>query len=234
MPNSSKKLEVLRHAIQAKSASFFETSVRHIFLMGTELSNEEAHALLRLCPRIVSLAIPTPFAKPALLPILQGMTRVRKWSGNLEALFGTYAALDLGHAFFRALTHVDIYDDDIENEEMEKLCPGIAALPALTHLCLSQNVSAVVLQRLLEQCMHLQVLVNLWEDAYEDRAREIASSPPVADPRYMVSVYVSHEYLSDWEVGVHGGIDFWAAADVFVARKRRGEIEGTSSIFLFA
>jgi len=27
----------------------------------------------------------------------------------------------------------------------------------------------------------------------------------------------------DWEVGAKGGVDFWAAADAFVAQKRRGE-----------
>ncbi|KAJ7088695.1 hypothetical protein C8R44DRAFT_892752 [Mycena epipterygia] len=217
--------DAVRRAMEAKSASFFEESVRHLLLAPIpNWSDEDVCTLLRLCPRLVSFAISKGcFSRPPSLSILQGMHEVRNWSGSLEDLFGSHTTIDLGHPFFRTVTHMDIFevvhDDDI------RICPGLAALPALTHLCLNGGTGAGAVRRVLEQCMHLRVLVNMWHKSDNEGAYEIASNPPVTDVRFVVSMF--SDYWKDWEVGARGGIDFWAAADMFVARKRRGEIELT-------
>ncbi len=39
-----------------------------------------------------------------------------------------------------------------------------------------------------------------------------------------VATYV--DYYNDWETGARGGEDIWVRAEEFIARKRRGEVEG--------
>jgi hypothetical protein len=38
----------------------------------------------------------------------------------------------------------------------------------------------------------------------------------------------SEDHAGDWEIGVLGGMDFWARVDAFAAKRRRGEIEPSS------
>jgi hypothetical protein len=115
---------------------------------------------------------------------------------------------------------MDIFDR-MENDGA-RICRGLAELPAFTHLCLN-DVEVDVLGGL-EQCARLQLLASAW-----DRASEIPDGIPVTDPRFVVTAV--GDYWSDWEVGARGGTDFWAAADVFVSRKCRGEIEGKLSCY---
>ncbi|KAJ7705484.1 hypothetical protein B0H17DRAFT_1193157 [Mycena rosella] len=164
-----------------------------------------------------------------MLPILQKMTQARKWAGHLDKLFGTPAAIDLTHPFFRAITHLDIFETVTDND---MAYVSLAAMSALTHLCLNGQVGEAFSRRVLDDCAHLQVLINMWEeetDAY--LPRDIAADSPVSDKRFVVCLYYA-DYLKDWEVGARGGLDFWVAADDFVERKRRGEIEGALPFFV--
>ncbi|KAJ7489305.1 hypothetical protein FB451DRAFT_686637 [Mycena latifolia] len=209
--------------MRAKPASFFRDSVRHIFLNSSAWSVDEVYALLRLCPRLESFYTTGEFSTPAMLPVLRGMLQMSKWGGPLEQLFGTYSAIDLSQSFFRNITHMDLFD--VAHNGDVRISSGLAALPALTHLCLNNNVGVDFLRRVLEDCTRLQILVHLWNPYYSEPAREIATNPPVSDVRFVVGVFLN--YWDDWEVGARGGTDFWVAADAFVARKRRGEIEAS-------
>ncbi|KAJ7100695.1 hypothetical protein B0H15DRAFT_943991 [Mycena belliarum] len=215
--------EAVRQAMRAKPASFFRDSVRHLFLNPALWSADEVHALLRLCPRLESLYTLGEFSTPALLPALQGLPHLRRWGGPLDGLFGTHAAIDLAQPFFRRITHLDLFDA-AHNGDV-RLAAGLAALPALTHLCLNNTVGAGFVRQVLADCARLRVLVHLWNPFLSGSAREIAANPPVPDARFVVGVFVN--YWDDWEVGAHGGTDFWAAADAFVAQKRVGAIEAS-------
>ncbi|KAJ6598415.1 hypothetical protein DFH09DRAFT_1131724 [Mycena vulgaris] len=223
--------KAVQRAMRVKPPSFFRDHVRHLLLSPSRsLSDEELHEILRLCPRIVSLCLGHMMSKPALLPILEAMSEVRRWSGSLDGLFGTGRAVidhPLGNPFFRTVTHMDIFDA-VDNSDLD----GLAAMPALTHLCLSDDLACGdnFLRHVLDQCSHLQLLANFLHYS-EDKITEIAANPPVADLRFVVYVY--HDYWAEWKTYARGGHDFWAAADAFVARKRRGEIEGTSSFVHF-
>ncbi|KAJ7768270.1 hypothetical protein B0H16DRAFT_1716290 [Mycena metata] len=131
---------------------------------------------------------------------------------------------------------MDVFEDlDIPGWDIpvnrDRICDGLTTMPALTHLCVSRDVPVDIVRRLLNECAPLQILVNMWADlAYNrDKAQEIAASRQragVTDVRFVL--VLCDNYLKDWEVGARGGVDFWAAADAFVARKRRGEIEAAS------
>ncbi|KAJ6476346.1 hypothetical protein C8R45DRAFT_1009708 [Mycena sanguinolenta] len=191
--------------------------VQHLLV--TSLSNwpkEDVHSLLRLCaPQLLSLAGSPTIYKPTLLPIFSHMTQLRRWVGSLKNLFAGYPAVDLSLPVFHTITHMDILDNfTIENNVV---IAGLAVLPCLTHLCLDRSTLGHI-PRILARCAHLQVLVFR-----TFRAKEVADNPPTTDVRFVV-IQIGG-YWKDWKVGIRGGIDFWAAADEFVARKRLGDIE---------
>ncbi|KAJ6598404.1 hypothetical protein DFH09DRAFT_1394623 [Mycena vulgaris] len=228
-PSRGPRGGALRRAMQVKPAGFFRDNVRHVALFTVWEPEEDLYDLLRICPRLLSLACPPTLSTPALLPILQEMKGVRKFSCDLEFLFGYGAAVNLRHSFFRTITHMDMPDVLGNGNGIQvatSLAEGLAEMPALTHLALHDLVGGTTfLQRVLDGCAHLRAVVTLVNNAEWWRARKIADNPPVTDARFLVCTRPI--YWDDWEVGARGGTDFWAAADTFLARKRRGEIEGS-------
>ncbi|KAJ6466782.1 hypothetical protein C8R45DRAFT_1106212 [Mycena sanguinolenta] len=225
--------DAVRNAMQAKPASFFDASVRHIyFRFVSQWTEAEACALLSLSPRLHSFGAVAYWSPAALPPILNGLHAVRRFSGCLEDIFGHTSAVDLKLPFFQRVTHMDVFEnfgDASWNDGRGglQICTDFAGLPALTHLCVHRGVSEGLLNRILKECAQLQVLATKFDVA--DYAREHAAATPITDGRYLVVVTgTDEEYWADWERGVRGGVDFWAAADEFVTRKRSGEISGKS------
>ncbi|KAJ7678057.1 hypothetical protein DFH06DRAFT_565193 [Mycena polygramma] len=211
---------VLRRVMETKEPGFFASGVRHIYLgHSRHWSREHTRALLQLCTNIVSLAYIRTLGEPALLEILTEVRGVRRWSGRLEDLFENPSAIRLDHPVFRTVTHMDAFDGLNSTTSNALISVALPAMPALTHVCLNKSIEANTLRRLLEQCPHLKALVGMWSSGLGVEPRAAG----VTDVRYVVAV--CNDYWSDWEVGVRGGKDFWAAADEFIARKQRGEIE---------
>jgi hypothetical protein len=216
--------------MQTKPASFFEKSVRHVLLNSIVyppqqespedlFSEEEDVALLRLCPRLLSFYCLVDHCKPVLLPILEGLLQARRWTGSLQCLFGSAADVDLRHPFFLSVTHMEIFEVDMH------ICAGLASMLTLTHLCLDENLEVAILAHVLDHCSNLQVLVNMFD--FQGDAQGVADNPPVTDVRFVVVAIACHSYWDEWELGARAGVDFWVAADTFIARKRRREIDGT-------
>ncbi|KAJ6466779.1 hypothetical protein C8R45DRAFT_477918 [Mycena sanguinolenta] len=215
-------------ALRTKPPDFFRHSVKHVFLGADSSYTQSILEILRLCPDIISLTYVVPDEEPGLLELLKKFRGIRRWSGCLKDLFGDVSAVDLGLAVFRSVTHMDLFDHvDVDAPSSARLCEGVCALPALTHLCLNRRVDPEILRNLLQGCPRLRVLVNMWADS--TRATEMVAAhreAGVDDIRYVV--VVCYNYLFDWDTGARGGIDFWVAADDFVARKCRSEIEDSS------
>ncbi|KAJ7634398.1 hypothetical protein FB45DRAFT_1056452 [Roridomyces roridus] len=208
---------------RSKPPSFLHKSVRHLFLdMSSEWTDEEALQVLRLCTGLVNLLALPPYSNPRLLPIL-GVLHLRRLSTSLETLFGNRAEIDLRHPLFSSLTHLDIFDEGIASNSLH--VQGLCALPALTHLCLNNDVPWGAVKDLLAGCRSLSVFVNLWAYIRFDRAKAVARSPPVTDVRFVVAVFA--DYWTDWETGAYGGNDFWKSAEEFIELKRRGELPET-------
>ncbi|KAJ6482595.1 hypothetical protein C8R45DRAFT_305827 [Mycena sanguinolenta] len=225
--HSEPLVSALEQAMQRKPAEFFRHSVKHVYFgnLDDDPCFQTILEVLRLCPDIISLAYTIPQGEPELLALLKGIRRIRRLNGCLEYLFGSFSAIDLSLAVFRSVTHMDVFDDiDENNPSTARLCEGLCALPALTHLGLNGRVDSELLRNLLQGCPYLQILVNMWADRTNAIDMVAASQKAgVRDIRYVVIVF--NDYWNDWEVGARGGTDFWAAADDFVARKRRHEIE---------
>ncbi|KAF7373256.1 hypothetical protein MSAN_00534500 [Mycena sanguinolenta] len=226
---SSQKDKAYRRALELKP-TVLAKSVQHLFVIDIDLSHwleDDMNSLLQLCAtQLLSLAsFSSAFYKPTLLPVLLQAVWLRRWAGRLECLFGGHSAVDLSFPsfpVFHTITHMDIFDHFTDENE-EAICAGLASLPCLTHLCLSYSTRLDPIARILIQCPRLRLLVLM--DVEDEMINEIAENPPTMDVRFVVSGAGS--YSRDWEVGARGGTDFWAAADEFVARKRRGEIEAS-------
>jgi hypothetical protein len=46
----------------------------------------------------------------------------------------------------------------------------------------------------------------------------------VHDPRFVLMCLTNEDYVADWKVGVDGGKDFWVRAELFLAKRKRGEV----------
>ncbi|KAF8169160.1 hypothetical protein K438DRAFT_1774409 [Mycena galopus ATCC 62051] len=222
------------------------TGVRHISMMCSIdgfWPEKDMRALLRLCgPRLLSLVGQQRLdLRLDILPALSDLSQLRRWAGDLASLFGGHpAAIDFSISAFRNLTHMDIWSGIGTDDAV--VCSGLAALPCLTHLCIheSQRHLRAFFPRILSQCLHLQVLVSKPNTTI---ARFLAMDRPTTDPslaivqpttdvRFVVCICITPQFLKDWEDGARGGTDFWAAADNFVARKRRSEIEAHAEGFV--
>ncbi|KAJ7024274.1 hypothetical protein C8F04DRAFT_163455 [Mycena alexandri] len=204
--------------MHVRPPSLFSDNVRHLYLSPTcGWSYQTASALVRLCPHLVCLFFEADWPQAALLPVLEGISHVRIWRGSLRGLFGD-APIDLGHPFFRTITHIDV---TLHRLPLRSIVPSLRNLPVLTHLCLHNNVAVDNASNILEQCPRLRILFILCHLLYAEVADAISSE--ITDMRCVV--VVRGDPIHDWSGWVaHGGNDFWAGAEAFVARKRRGEI----------
>jgi hypothetical protein len=66
---------------------------------------------------------------------------------------------------------------------------------------------------------------------FERRSENLQS---IDDVRYVCMVVSDEDYLEEWIIATRGGLDFWARADAFIAKKRRGEIKPSSPISHFS
>ncbi|KAF8169152.1 hypothetical protein K438DRAFT_1855753 [Mycena galopus ATCC 62051] len=209
------------HRILALKPNLLANGVEHLLFLDVVNTwpEEDLRALFRLCAlRLLSLARVPRSLLP--LPVVLTMSRLHRWTGNLDFLFGGRPAIDLSIPAFRAVTHMDVFDHIEDNDTV--ICSGLAALPCLTHLCLNNRVPDLVPRRILAECLHLEVLVCMLNPF---TGHSMADNPPTTDVRFVVSAVGN--YWRDWEVGAQGGTDFWVAADEFVAQKRLGEIEAS-------
>ncbi|KAJ7892695.1 hypothetical protein B0H13DRAFT_2665615 [Mycena leptocephala] len=192
------KTAAVRAAIHSKPADFFKAAVRHLFLDGSsEFSEEEAEILLRLCQNLVTFAATGVFSRPRQLPILAGM-HVRRLSGCLNKLFGSRDAVDFGHPLFLSITHLDVFVDLADAAMYTRL----AAIPALTHLCLNGVIAWDIFHGLLADCSTLKLLVNVWNHQSASPAEKFADATPFVDARFVVATFM--DYWADWEAGRRG------------------------------
>jgi hypothetical protein len=200
----------------ARTPHFLHKAVHHLAL--DHVSLDEGTEILRLCTGVINFACSTQLVDPSFVPILAELG-VQRLALCLQALFGG-APINLTHSLFRSVTHLDI----LGVVGVESALAEISALPALTHLCLDPAMPWDVLMKVLEDCPHLELLLVQWS-IYNEAQYISAQEPCLYDLRLVIGLY--YGYWEEWEAEANGVLVYWAEADDFVARKRRGEIEGT-------
>ncbi|KAK7033745.1 hypothetical protein R3P38DRAFT_727474 [Favolaschia claudopus] len=137
-----------------------------------------------------------------------------------------WASSMLTRSMLLSVTHLELYFDKTSGLRTA-LCDWnewshLASLPAPTHLCFSEALSARLLRPTLDNCPTLCVLITLFSNVGSARAFETTLTALAgADPR--VVVVVVGQLYEDLESGFLGEEDFWDRADAFVARKPTGQ-----------
>lgn len=210
-------------ATKSKPASFFHDAIRHLVVGPCPTWTQiNTLAILKLCTGVTDFAALGELADPSMLPALARM-RLQRMAGNLTRLFG--GRVDMQHSIFTSITHLDVFDRIAEGET--HISTQIPALPALTHLSFHNDVVPwTKMQRVLQECPRLDVLVNLWHSTKRRYAYEKTANIPIHDAR--IVLYLYNDYWGEWEADAMGlQPSFWSVADEFVARKRKGLIKGT-------
>ncbi|KAJ7771110.1 hypothetical protein DFH07DRAFT_768492 [Mycena maculata] len=226
---SATPFRVLRNAVQSKSKppSFFRDRVRNLFLQDDilvaepGLDEEGLKAILSTCGGIQCLALPRDLVTPSILPYLEAM-KLRRLTVNLRSLFSGVPS-DLAHPTFTYVSHLDIFDSIRRLHVLPHFSwSTLTLLPGLTHLVLSDlgpdTLSITVATEVLACCKRLEVLVGVAIHDFRDRLS-------INDPRFVHMSLSDDDYARDWVAATRGELDLWARAELFIAKKRRGEIK---------
>ncbi|KAJ6564559.1 hypothetical protein B0H19DRAFT_1141418 [Mycena capillaripes] len=217
---STCSLTALRRAVRSNSkpASFFRDHVRHLFTQSDD--GDALREILLACRGIQHLAL-VRFVEPVLVPALSGLRPRRLiiyWRSSID--------WDLCRPMFSFTTHLEILDHipQFAEQFITKWLPFLAQLPALTHLSFFWGVN--VATQTLASCSKLEVLVC----THPSPAPHSDLLNPIADEQF---VYIAvPDPLRDWITGTNGCMDYWACAEAFVVKKRRGEIQPNSRCWI--
>ncbi|KAJ6572438.1 hypothetical protein DFH09DRAFT_406927 [Mycena vulgaris] len=217
-------LDTFMHIRRNKSASFIRDSVRNLFIY--LVSVERTRIIISACTGAENLwLIPTGHPDP----IDSSTPRVAVDSMSLRHLycdfedfcgliitFGSFA-----HPSFSHLTHLELFDGLHDEDDDPVHWTGLTALAHLTHLSFDTYKVLALCPHLLTACKSLRALVLLrhrpprkW---LEEEFGRLAQ-----DSRFVVMPL--DDYAEDWQRGVLNGMDYWARADAFIAKKISGEI----------
>ncbi|KAJ7177074.1 hypothetical protein C8R46DRAFT_1078109, partial [Mycena filopes] len=214
--------------MKSKPASFFQNAVRHVMISHLPEEDTEGQFILSTCPGIEDLWTYGIF--PYMLPLMSSLRLKRLHCGLSDLLSST--ATDFTHPLFANLTHLEVMDSpDQLQSELDKWA-GIAQIPNLTHLAFNDMDFLPLWAIFLDRCPSLRLLASIvsgWARAWAKATEELADHPDgvtlMKDPRFLL--IQCKEFERDWQMGAHTGEDFWVRADVFVAKRRSGEVVDT-------
>ncbi|KAJ6463164.1 hypothetical protein C8R47DRAFT_1225281 [Mycena vitilis] len=197
----SDMLDTLRNAMTSKPPIFFTLSATSCWSG----------------PTATSLVLPYYYSSPDLLPILAQL-HLQRLAIHPQRLFGS-GTIDFEHPLFHSITHLTL----LVAEGVPDALQDIPKLPALTHLSLSPLIPRELLMTVLAKCPRMMLLLTQWHTSFEERY-EADQIPCIYDVRFVMRMY--DDCWVELEDNAKGLPDFWDEADDFVARKRKGEIEG--------
>ncbi|KAJ7097545.1 hypothetical protein C8R44DRAFT_811605 [Mycena epipterygia] len=218
--NSSHMLALLK----SKPTSFLY--VRNLLLDDSFLKHADHSKLaISACSKVQDLALFNPRPSESLLSHLAAM-KLQRLMVRLDLLFGHTSLINFTLPVFATITHLDT------RLIADGFVTGLSLLPVLTHLCLFEAKHSDLNYALLN-CKKSNILINTYRAAAPLAEEGRAFS--ITDPRLVLTRMLFYDArVKDWELGAQGGCDSWARADLFVAKKRRGEIQPASRCWIEA
>ncbi|KAF7364066.1 hypothetical protein MSAN_01065400 [Mycena sanguinolenta] len=207
--------------LESKSASFFRDHVRNLAF--TNVPSDAGALIVLRCSRALSLAIFQTTPNPSWLPAIAEMGLLQV-SLDINPLFG-HSRIDFHHRAFARLSHLDLFELPASKGWVSDIC----GLPRLTHLSFNfdagdgENIDSTACCQILAECESLEALIFIFSDAF-DREEYDDCQYFSDDPRSVTMVV--YAFLEDWERGATRRDDYWARAEMFIRRRRSGEIEG--------
>ncbi|KAF7354000.1 Peptidylprolyl isomerase [Mycena venus] len=148
------------------------------------------------------------------LAALGNLVNLRFLAIHLSKLFGYMNPMDGAHPALRNITHLEVLDTDHASFNWEKL----AEIPNLTHLAFSEMFAC---GRLVEAFRVRSRLMDALVFLSEHDA-EISVVGWMTEA-WFIAVQLSSSNLN-WQRGGLTGIDYWGAADRFIAERRAGRV----------
>ncbi|KAF7341490.1 hypothetical protein MVEN_01886400 [Mycena venus] len=179
-------------------------------VMCTIPSTESFHALVRVCPHIHNLHIRTG----SFITLAPGFATLPLTRLHCHPIFFRRAVENQGCAF-ALLTHLELFRP--LNREAWLI---LAQLPKLTHLAMRCNRDLGSYSQLLATCISLRALVLL---SHPTETEPGVLDLLLDDPR-LVILFKMDDYAADWQHGALTGHDYWERVDVFIKKRRSGEI----------
>lgn len=173
-------------------------------------SDAELERLLRMCTGIDNLLISGDL-RHSCMPTFFTTRMCPTHLAIVGNLFHAADVLDFGLPFFHRVSHLQLFDlDDLVTSTWPHWL-ALSNLPSLTHLAV---FLADVVPLLLANLPKIQVLV-------------LYSDDPDATPHDPRLVIASLDQIQEVWSSAQATNGVWARADSFMARKRRGDIEGS-------
>ncbi|KAJ6554304.1 hypothetical protein B0H19DRAFT_1262683 [Mycena capillaripes] len=255
--------------VEGSRAAFLKANVRHILYTtpdGYFDANREWQTitqLLRLNPSFFELTI-KKYSSTVLASSNKQQLPKEMRPTRLTVQFNRdyYATVHLTERLFSSVTHLTLLNTAIFDRFPESWADwalGLPRLPALTHLCVTNNIAKAIILHVFPACPRLQAFVAfwwtepipLWERERAQKPRELAKKMARrasatakrnsagmimfqktvrTTPDMRVVLTAAPDFFDAWERGVRSGNVMWTHVEHFIARKRRGEIEANEYI----
>ncbi|KAJ6565295.1 hypothetical protein DFH09DRAFT_1363870 [Mycena vulgaris] len=215
-------VETFRRVVQTKPASFLRNAVRH--LLFDKIGPNDVRFILHACPAVTDLfflvvnkGLPDG---PAAALTFESMAPTKMY-GHPETIFTLTHCASFHQPIFSQLTHFQLFgpwvgSDPSADEEYPLTWTDLASLPSLTHLALTVPSLIPVCSKILRACPDLRALLIL-NGFFDSPPAELAD-----DPRFVIVPQSNYE--EDWVRGAVTGMDYWARADVHIAKRISGEV----------
>ncbi|KAJ7168471.1 hypothetical protein C8R46DRAFT_1091739 [Mycena filopes] len=216
-------VDILLSAIRSKPAAFFHDAVRNLNLNHTDVSIEDAVRIVSLCSRLENAVAygSVLLAGNPHLPLKRATTILRQILDPSDS--GTpLSQAHFAHPLLSNLTHLEVWDF-LRGSQADDWT-GLATLPRLTHLAFNAFIKFPVFKHILEKSSTLEILLLLTPYS-PTQATEAGSQDDesfVQDVRFAVMLHSGS--TRDWQIGAHGGRDYWKRAEEFVASRRAGRV----------
>ncbi|KAJ7461168.1 hypothetical protein FB451DRAFT_1562985 [Mycena latifolia] len=205
--------KILFKAVRHKPSTFLQNTVRNLYLLNHFV--DDFPALLASCKGLENLwmrALTAGRDDSVLLPLFASF-RLKHLYSNVNWFLRAFPPT---HPFFSQITHLELFDyvDDTT-------ISSLSLIPQLTHLSFTQSPFIPMCLHILDTYPSLCVLVFL--DRWRGDLFGIYAPALANDVRFVV---IRHRgFLQDWHRGVSTGSDYWRRAEIFIAKRRSGEID---------
>ncbi|KAJ7069418.1 hypothetical protein C8F01DRAFT_1245626 [Mycena amicta] len=228
--------------VMQSEPDFLRASVRYLCVdMDADemMTAEQLDQLLAMCTLVIDLALVQYRFAPRSLPFLTKMQNLRRLSCSLERLFGDIDAIDSTHAIWSTITHLELMDHitRLNEDEQPRFWSTVGQIPLLTHLSCG-NPSRLLwtsIQKLLEATPRLKMFVLVWSRYLVRQQFQYVNGTDVRDIRFMAGSYEhgDENMWLEWEQSATGvALDYWDRGEVFLERKKKGEVEANYLPFL--
>ncbi|KAJ7138941.1 hypothetical protein C8R46DRAFT_1361499 [Mycena filopes] len=205
--------ESVAKLLLSKPAAFLRDSVRNLLIHNAH--RDLVQSILAICTGVENLWAPE--ASEVLRP--PSGLRLKNLSTNAWPLLWTVSPLD---PLFTRLTHLELTGPV---HSVAKIASTLPLLPQLTHLAFNDEDLITICPQILDECASLTVLVS--RNAGRGHAESLFQGYAERLSRDVRFVLIHSWWFEDWQLGVHSGLDYWARAEDFIAKRRSGEIPAT-------